>query len=119
MKKTAKLTALLLALVMALSLAACSGTSLDSADPNESKATPENSNEPAGDVKYVVGICQLAPHVALDAATEGFIDALNEKLPGQVDIQNKNAAGDSPTCATIINGFVSDGVDLILSLIHI
>lgn len=115
MKKTAKLTALLLALVMALSLAACSGTSLDSADPNESKATPENSNEPAGDVKYVVGICQLAPHVALDAATEGFIDALNEKLPGQVDIQNKNAAGDSPTCATIINGFVSDGVDLIMA----
>ena len=115
MKKTAKLTALLLALVMALSLAACSGTSLDSAAPNESKATPENSNEPAGDVKYVVGICQLAPHVALDAATEGFIDALNEKLPGQVDIQNKNAAGDSPTCATIINGFVSDGVDLIMA----
>ena len=115
MTKTAKLTALLLALVMALSLAACSGTNLDSADPNESKATPENSNEPAGDVKYVVGICQLAPHVALDAATEGFIDALNEKLPGQVDIQNKNAAGDSPTCATIINGFVSDGVDLIMA----
>ena len=115
MKKTAKLTALLLALVMTLSLAACSGTDLDSADPNESKAAPENSSEPAGDVKYVVGICQLAPHVALDAATEGFIDALNEKLPGQVDIQNKNAAGDSPTCATIINGFVSDGVDLIMA----
>ena len=115
MKKTAKLTALLLALVMTLSLAACSGTDLDSADPNESKAAPENSSEPAGDVKYVVGICQLATHVALDAATEGFIDALNEKLPGQVDIQNKNAAGDSPTCATIINGFVSDGVDLIMA----
>ncbi len=115
MKKTVKLAALLLALAMALSLAACSGTDLDSADPNESKAAPENSNEPAGDAKYVVGICQLAPHVALDAATEGFIDALNEKLPGQVEIQNKNAAGDSPTCATIINGFVSDGVDLIMA----
>ena len=115
MKKTAKLTALLLALVMTLSLAACSGTDLDSADPNESKAAPENSIEPAGYVKYVVGICQLATHVALYAATEGFIDALNEKLPGQVDIQNKNAAGDSPTCATIINGFVSDGVDLIMA----
>ena len=115
MKKTVKLAALLLALAMALSLAACSGTDLDSAAPNESKAAPENSNEPAGDAKYVVGICQLAPHVALDAATEGFIDALNEKLPGQVEIQNKNAAGDSPTCATIINGFVSDGVDLIMA----
>ena len=124
MKKTAKLTALLLALVMSLSLAACSGSpGADSSAPAGSQAVessapsaaPENSAEPTGGEKYVVGICQLAPHPALDAATEGFIDALNEKLPGQVDIQNKNAAGDTPTCATIINGFVSDGVDLIMA----
>ena len=124
MKKTAKLTTLLLALVMSLSLAACSNSpSADNSAPAESQtaessepsAAPENSAEPAGDGKYVVGICQLAPHPALDAATEGFIDALNEKLPGQVDIQNKNAAGDTPTCATIVNGFVSDGVDLIMA----
>ena len=124
MKKTAKLTALLLALVMSLSLAACSGSpGADSSAPAGSQAVessapsaaPENSAEPTGGEKYVVGICQLAPHPALDAATEGFIDALNEKLPGQVDIQNKNAAGDTPTCATIVNGFVSDGVDLIMA----
>ena len=127
MKKTVKLTALLLALVMSLSLAACSNTGekdtkspsqaentqpVESAEPS---AAPAESKEPAGDGKYVVGICQLAPHPALDAATEGFIDALNEKLPGQVDIQNKNASGDTPTCATIINGFVSDNVDLIMA----
>ena len=124
MKKTAKLTALLLALVMSLSLAACSGSpGADSSAPAGSQAVessapsaaPENSTEPTGGEKYVVGICQLAPHPALDDATEGFIDALNEKLPGQVDIQNKNAAGDTPTCATIVNGFVSDGVDLIMA----
>ena len=34
---------------------------------------------------YVVGICQLVQHEALDAATQGFIDALNEALPGQVN----------------------------------
>ena len=115
MKKTAKLTALLLALVMALSLAACSGTNLDSADPNESKATPENSNEPAGDVKYVVGICQLAPHVALDAATEGFKDALKEEFGDNVEIKEGNAGGDPANCTTIIDGYVADGVNLILA----
>ena len=127
MKKTAKLAALLLALAMSLSLAACSNPGAENsvsagsqsgesdAPSSAPSAAPAESSAPAGGGKYVVGICQLAPHVALDAATEGFIDALNEKLPGQVDIQNKNAAGDTPTCATIINGFVSDGVDLIMA----
>ena len=30
--------------------------------------------------KYVVGICQLAPHPALDAATQGFKDELEKRL---------------------------------------
>jgi len=126
MKKTAKLAALLLALAMALSLAACSnGASQNasqsskapesSAPVEESAAPSEAPSEPASGETYKVGICQLAPHPALDAATQGFIDALNKLLPGQVDIDSQNAAGDSPTCATIVNGFVSDGVDLILA----
>ena len=65
--------------------------------------------------KYVVGICQLVQHAALDAATQGFIDALNEALPGKVEFQNKNASGEANNCATIVNGFVSDKVDLIMA----
>ena len=65
--------------------------------------------------KYTVGICQLVQHDALDAATQGFIDALNEALPGEVEFQTKNASGDSANCSTIVNGFVSDGVDLIMA----
>ena len=65
--------------------------------------------------KYVVGICQLVQHAALDAATQGFMDALNEALPGQVKIEEKNASGDSANCSTIVNGFVSEGVDLIMA----
>ena len=31
----------------------------------------------AADAQYTVGVCQLVQHPALDAATQGFIDALN------------------------------------------
>ena len=106
MKK--KLIAMLLSAAMCLSLAAC-GQKADTPD------TPDSS-EPSGDaVTYTVGICQLVQHAALDAATQGFIDALNEELPGQVKFEEKNASGDSNNCATIVNGFVSEGVDLIMA----
>ena len=64
---------------------------------------------------YTVGICQLVQHVALDAATEGFKDALTEKFGDAVTFDEQNAQGDSNTCSTIINSFVSNDVDLILA----
>ncbi len=64
---------------------------------------------------YKVGICQLIQHPALDAATEGFKAALTEKLGDKVSFDEQNASGDSATCATIANQFVSSGVDLILA----
>ena len=64
---------------------------------------------------YKVGVCQLVQHEALDAATKGFQDALKEELGENVEIDTQNAAGDSATCATICNGFVADGVDLIMA----
>ena len=106
MKK--KLIAMLLSAAMCLSLAAC-GQKADTPDTTDPA-------EPSGDAAtYTVGICQLVQHEALDAATQGFIDALNEALPGQVKIEEKNASGDSNSCATIVNGFVSEGVDLIMA----
>lgn len=41
-----------------------------------------------------VGICQLVQHEALDAATQGFKDALTEKMP-DVKFDEQNAAGDA------------------------
>lgn len=102
MKRT--LIALLLALVMLVSLTACSAPASEPSDASDPSAAT-----------YTVGICQLVPHVALDAATQGFIDALNEALPGQVTFDSQNASGDTPTCATIINGFVAADVDLIMA----
>ena len=67
---------------------------------------------------YVVGIIQLAPHEALDAATLGFQEALTAKLEAEgktVEFKYENAQGDSNTCNTIVNSFVSSGVDLIMA----
>lgn len=64
---------------------------------------------------YTVGICQLVQHPALDAATQGFKDALTEKLGDKVKFNEQNASGESATCSTIVNQFVSSGVDLILA----
>lgn len=67
---------------------------------------------------YNIGICQLVQHDALDAATQGFQDALtslSEKDGSKVNFDLQNAQGDSTTCATITNQFVSSGVDLIMA----
>ncbi len=64
---------------------------------------------------YNVGICQLVQHVALDAATQGFKDALTDELGDAVTFDEQNAQGDSNTCSTIVNSFVSNDVDLILA----
>lgn len=69
----------------------------------------------ADDGKYTIGICQLVQHVALDAATQGFKDALTEKLGDKVVFEEKNASGEQVNCTTIINGFVSNNVDLIMA----
>jgi len=64
---------------------------------------------------YIVGVCQLVQHPALDAATQGFQDALTEKLGDAITFDVQNASGDSNTCSTIVNGFVSNNVDLIMA----
>lgn len=69
----------------------------------------------AEEESYNVGICQLVQHPALDAATEGFKAALTEKLGDKVTFDEQNASGDSATCATIVNQFVSNEADLIMA----
>ncbi len=68
-----------------------------------------------GDKVYKIGLCQLVQHEALDAATKGFKDVLTEKLGDKVTFDLQNASGDSATCATIVNQFVSSNVDLIFA----
>ena len=89
-----KIIALALAVLMLASLAACGSS---------------------GSGKYKVGICQLVQHPALDAATQGFQDALTEKLGDKVEFDVQNASGEPANCTTIVNGFVSSKVDLIMA----
>lgn len=70
----------------------------------------------AKDDTYTVGVIQLVTHDALDAATNGFIQALKDKLgEDKVTIDVQNAANSTDTCATIANSFVTKKVDLIMA----
>ena len=64
---------------------------------------------------YQVGILQLIQHPALDLATQGFKDALTEKLGDKVVFTEGNASGDSNNCAQIAGQLVSKQVDLIMA----
>ena len=68
-----------------------------------------------GNKKFKVGVCQLVQHPALDQATQGFVDALKAELGDSVEIDVQNAAGDTNVCNTIVGGFVSKNVDLIMA----
>ena len=65
---------------------------------------------------YTVGICQLVRHDALDAATQGFKDALTKAL-GEENVKfiEQNAQNDTIACSTIVTDFVSKNVDLIMA----
>ncbi len=91
---------MLLAVMMLFAITACGGNG-DSADDAQT---------------YTIGICQLVQHPALDAATQGFKDAVIAELGEEnVTFDEQNASGDSATCATICNGFASSEVDLIMA----
>lgn len=104
MRITKKLVSVLTVTALVASLTAC-GSSSD-----------KSGSESSGKKTYKIGICQLVEHDALDAATKGFKDALTEKLgKDNVEFDEQNAQGESTNCSTICNGFVTNGVDLIMA----
>lgn len=131
MKNLKKLLALMLALLMSLSLVACGGKDAPAEAPADEPAAEDAADDtaeeeaPAEDAaeeetpaaeKYSIGVIQLVQHEALNAASQGFMDKLTELLGEEnVEFDYQNAQGDAPTCATIVNGFVSSDVDLILA----
>ena len=107
MKKKRSLCAALLAglMVTAVCLTGCG-----------QKVADNGSSGVDSDKVYQVGVCQLTQHDALDAATQGFVDALNTILGSEhVNIDVQVASGDSTTCTPIVNSFVNKKVDLIMA----
>lgn len=92
---------LLVILMVLMMLVGCQGATGDNPEPEEKV--------------FNVGILQLVKHEALDAATQGFKDALKEKLGDKVKFDDQNASGDASNCAMIANQFVSENVDLIFA----
>ncbi len=127
MKK--KTLSILMAALLAVSMTACGGstTSADTAasedaaaeesteETTEADADADTAAADTSDKTYTIGVCQLIQHDALDAATKGFEDTLTEEFGDAVKFDEQNAQGDSNTCSTIINSFVSENVDLILA----
>lgn len=101
-----------MATAMVLGLVGCGNAS-----STQTASGSTSSTEAGTDGKvYHIGVCQLVEHEALDAATQGFQDALKDKLgENNVVFDVQNAQGEETNCATICTGFVSDNVDLILA----
>jgi len=103
MKTTKRLIAVLLSLVFVCGAFAACGES------NEETTTATTD-------KYKIGVVQLVEHVALDAATEGFKQAVIDELGEEnVEFDVQNGQNDPQTCSTIANQFVSNKVDLIMA----
>ena len=91
----------IIALALAMALIACMCLSFTSC---------------GGDKKYTIGILQLVTHDALDAATEGFMQAVRDELGAEnVEFLLQNANNDTNLCTTIANNFVAKNVDLIMA----
>ena len=99
----------------AAALTACGGSSASSTAASSVASSAASGSAAASGDSYTIGICQLVQHAALDAATQGFEDALTAEFGDNVKFDFQNAQGDSATCATIANGFISAGVDLIMA----
>ena len=105
-----KLLSLLCVAAMIFALAACGGSQAPAATQAPAAEAPAAEAQ-----SFSVGICQLVQHPALDLATQGFKDALTEKLGDAVQFNEQNASGDAATCSVICNQFISDEVDLIMA----
>jgi putative ABC transport system substrate-binding protein len=83
-----------------------------------SSSSTSSSASPTADTTkaYKIGVTQIVTHPALDAAVQGFKDALAAKGFTNVTYDMQNAQGDMPTAASIAQKFASEPLDLILGV---
>ena len=108
-----KLAACGLSLTMVLSLAACGGSTDDTASNNDTSADGGET------VKYLIGISQYGQHGSLDNCREGFLQGLAqaglvEGTDFEVDYQNANF--DDNQATQIGQMFSAEDVDLMVGI---
>ena len=89
------------ALAVTLGLSACSGDS--------------GTDDAGGAESYDIGITQIVEHPSLDAAREGFKQALAD-AGLEVSYDEQNAQGDQSTATSIARTFAGDDLDMILAI---
>jgi putative ABC transport system substrate-binding protein len=117
MKRKTRITSICF-LLLCLLLAACGSKSTSTGQSNGEQKSGQASEQKAGETKAKVkiGITQIIEHPALDAAREGFIQALKDNGFGDADIDYQSAQGDPSTVASIAQKFASDKKDAILAI---
>lgn len=74
----------------AAALTACGGSSASSAAASSAAPASSAAASAAADgQKFTIGICQLVQHAALDAATQGFEDALTASFGENVTFDSR------------------------------
>ena len=110
---------LVIATISLLALAACGGggdaTENDSNEESETTDSGDtNSEEADSEESFTIGATQIVEHPSLDAAYEGFKQAI-EDAGLNVEYNYQNAQDDQNNVKTISDNFVADDVDLIFA----
>lgn len=105
--------------LLLLPVAALGGCAQGETVPATVDEEPSQDDAEAVEQIYKVGILQLAEHPALDNARMGTIDALADEgfVEGvNVNFDYQNARGEIGDAETIVRGFITDDVDLIIAI---
>lgn len=94
-----------------LLLAGCGGNGSNENETGNGNNGADNGEEKAA---FTIGITQIADHPSLNAATEGFKQALSD-AGLEVTFDEQNAQGDPNTAKTIAQNLVGAEVDLIFA----
>lgn len=103
-------------LVSLLALVALAGVVAGCGSSSSSSGSSSSPSAGATSKAYKIGITQIVTHPALDAAVQGFKDALAEKGFTNVTYDAQNAQGDMATASSIAQKFASEPLDLILGV---
>jgi putative ABC transport system substrate-binding protein len=113
MKKN-RLSLIIIAIISIFSLIACGTEKETTEDTGDSKEGTKQETKGEEKESFTIGATQIVEHPSLDAAYEGFKDAIADAgLNVEYDLQN--AQNDQNNASIIAKNFVADNVDLIFA----